>query len=255
MRDHLRNHFAYAAARTRGGRVEQVGALLTVDSGLDCDTFNAVLAGRMGREGAEALIGNAVAAFGGRAFSWWHGPDAPAFLPDLLRSCGLAAAEREVAMRLDRGEAAAGPEPVPGLEVRRVADEAALRDYAAVIAANWSPPDPDVLAFYAGAAEPLLRPSSPLVLLLGHLEGTPVATAELATGDDGVAGIYGVATLAERRGRGIGASLTGAAIAAGWASGAAAIELQASPDGAGIYRRLGFRDHGAWTEFKPAGTR
>ena len=46
----------------------------------------------------------------------------------------------------------------------------------------------------------------------------------------------------KHRGRGIGTALTSAVLAAGRDAGASIAVLTASPDGAGIYRRLGFAE-------------
>jgi hypothetical protein len=70
-----------------------------------------------------------------------------------------------------------------------------LRDYAAVNAANWDPPDPEVRRFYAAAMPVLLAADSPIWLYVGYLGERPVAAAELTVGG-GVAGLYGISTLA-----------------------------------------------------------
>jgi GNAT superfamily N-acetyltransferase len=73
-------------------------------------------------------------------------------------------------------------------------------------------------------------------------EGRMVATSLLNT-DQGLAGIYGVATLAEHRGQGLGAHATAQALRFAWQAGFTLGLLQASAMGAPIYTRLGFHTH------------
>ncbi|MFG0330380.1 MAG: GNAT family N-acetyltransferase [Phycisphaerales bacterium] len=61
---------------------------------------------------------------------------------------------------------------------------------------------------------------------------------------DGLAGIYGVATLPEHRGKGLGAHLTAEPLRLAWDRGYATGLLQASEMGAPVYTRIGFRAHG-----------
>ena len=77
-------------------------------------------------------------------------------------------------------------------------------------------------------------------------EGRMVATS-LVYMHDGFAGIYGVTTLPEHRGKGLGAHLTAEALRAGWDRGSTTGLLQASEMGAPVYTRIGFRTLGRMT--------
>jgi ribosomal protein S18 acetylase RimI-like enzyme len=79
---------------------------------------------------------------------------------------------------------------------------------------------------------------------------TAVATAE-ATLAGGAVGLYNIATLAARRRRGFGRALTLAPLLDARAEGYGLGVLQASSDGAGVYRRAGFRETGVYTEYQP----
>jgi GNAT superfamily N-acetyltransferase len=61
---------------------------------------------------------------------------------------------------------------------------------------------------------------------------------------DGFAGIYGVATLPEHRGKGLGAHLTAEPLRRAWEMGYTTGLLQASEMGAPVYTRIGFRTRG-----------
>lgn len=73
-----------------------------------------------------------------------------------------------------------------------------------------------------------------------QLDGRPVGTSlAIRTGD--VAGVYGVGTLPDARGHGVGTAASWAAVEAGHAWGCEPIVLQASEMGLPIYERMGFR--------------
>ena len=61
---------------------------------------------------------------------------------------------------------------------------------------------------------------------------------------DGLAGIYGVATKPDHRGKGLGAHLTAEPLRTAWQEGYNTGLLQASAMGAPVYKRIGFRSHG-----------
>lgn len=72
---------------------------------------------------------------------------------------------------------------------------------------------------------------------------TPVCTS-LFYLEDGVAGIYGVATLPEERGKGLGAHVTAEPLRMAHKLGYRIGVLQASEPGYPVYRRIGFSDFG-----------
>lgn len=152
-----------------------------------------------------------------------------------------------MALDLARLPAAAGP---AGLEVRRVRTPDELRDFARINAANWKPPDDQVLRFHELAGSLTLAQGAPQWYYVGYLGGTPVAAAELTIGG-GVAGLYGVSTLEAHRRRGFGAALTLRPLRDARAAGLRTAVLQASAEGAAMYRRLGFAPFGEITEYKP----
>ena len=89
-----------------------------------------------------------------------------------------------------------------------------------------------------GFGEPL--PLRHFVALLG---GEPAGSASLFSGA-GVAGLTGLVTRADFRKRGIGTALTLSALKAGQKSGFKAGVLYSTPEAAGIYRKMGFREYG-----------
>ena len=78
-----------------------------------------------------------------------------------------------------------------------------------------------------------------LRVYVGEVHGQWATTALSITVGDAV-GIFNVATPEEHRRRGYGAAITGHAVADGLAAGARWSWLQSSPEGYGVYERLGF---------------
>jgi GNAT superfamily N-acetyltransferase len=249
-------HATWVPARTPGMQVQADAELVLADSGLPCDTFNMVCRARLDDASAQARVRGAVAHFreARRPFSWWVGPaDRPRALGALLEDAGLAPAERELAMAMELS-ALTADEPAPAaLSIVRVRTPAALADFAAVMADNWTPPDPDVPRFYAEGAAALLAPECPQRLYVGHAEGTPVAAVE-ATIAGSLVGLFNVATRTAWRRRGFGSAMTVHALREARTEGVRTAVLQASADGAHVYARIGFSPFGEVTEYKPTWT-
>jgi ribosomal protein S18 acetylase RimI-like enzyme len=245
MEANLSGHFSELHRTTSGMSVWNGRGCLAACSGLPCDTFNVIYV--WGAPDHEALS-NAMTLFrrDRLPFAVWFGPAArPAGLAEELH---LQESESATGMTLtpDRFR------PAPVLErfmVRRVVDPPGLRDYATIVAANWTPPDASVLRFYELAGPAVLARGCPVQLFVGYTDGQPVAAAEAYIANS-TGGIYGVATLASYRRRGIGAAISSAAVAEVFRSGCSLATLQASSDGQGVYSRLGFRPAGEFRVYQ-----
>jgi ribosomal protein S18 acetylase RimI-like enzyme len=226
--------------------------LMVIDSGLPCDTFNVVCRARLAFDTMDERIRRVVTHFsaGQRPFAWWVGPcDQPDSLGQALQHAGFQAAEANVAMAADLHALAAADLSPSGLQIKRARTLAQIRDFATITAANWQPPDEDVLHFYDSAAPLLLSEDCPIRLYIGYLDGEPVATSEMTVAG-GVAGLYNVATLSDYRRRGFGSALTLHPLLEARAEGLNLASLQASPDGQGVYARLGFTAIGQVMEYQ-----
>ncbi len=251
----LVTHFTWPQERTPGMRVETGPAFTLVDSGLPCDTFNAVLRTRLGADEAPDRIQETIDRFARahRPFSWWTGPaDTPSDLAALLGGAGLEHSQTDPAMTADLRQLPVVGELPSGLAIRRVTTTDELVDFARLNAANWSPPDRFVVRYYVLTGPALLKDDAPIWLYVGYLGDTAIATAEITIGG-GVAGLYNVSTDAGHRRRGLGSALTHYALSRAGDAGIDHAILQAEPDGIGLYRRLGFEVYGEVSEYKPAG--
>jgi GNAT superfamily N-acetyltransferase len=127
------------------------------------------------------------------------------------------------------------PKPPAELEVAQVRTSEELVAYREAAFRGFGHP---VSAAHVFLNERLLAAPG-VALFSGLADGAVVATSMLVE-TAGVAGIYWVATLEERRGRGYGEALTWAAVARGRENGCALASLQASALGRPVYARMGF---------------
>ncbi|KDQ01678.1 GNAT family N-acetyltransferase [Rhodococcus sp. GOMB7] len=229
--------------------------VVVADSGLTDDTFNIIAGARFAVPAAEGpeedrrlLDVLAWLRATGRPFSWWTGPrDKPSDLGARLSAVGCVRSEEERAMTADLN-VVPRPTPVSELCVQRVTTRSQLADYAAVMAANWSPPSTAVIRFFEDTADDILDERSRSSFVVGYANSQPVAGAEVHFAAD-VAGLYGVVTLETARRRGFGSAVTLAALDIARERGARTAVLQASSDGAQLYRNVGFEDVGTYAEY------
>jgi GNAT superfamily N-acetyltransferase len=250
IEQNLAQHTCYLLRRTPGMSVTDQGDLLIADSGLDDDTWNAVLLTRLTPESASRRITETQAAVAatGRGFAWRVGPaSAPADLADRLTAAGLPATETEPAMWLSLAALPDPPDPAGGLEIRVVTSSRELAEFAAIIATNWDPPRAAIAQYYAVVAQAALAEANPARYLIGYHDGRPACTAELCL-HAGLAGLYNIVTLPVYRRRGFGTAITVAALRLAARQGAPTAVLQASDQGQPVYERLGFRPCGVVTE-------
>jgi GNAT superfamily N-acetyltransferase len=155
------------------------------------------------------------------------------------RRLGLEPVASRPAMTLALDRFRLPPAP-PEVSVARVADPAGLRAVVQVHERAFGWPRPVAEGFFPPAvlSVPGMR------LYVAAIDGVPVSCA-VAHLDEGAVGIFGVGTLPWARRRGLATAVTAAALAE--ARGEADLAwLQSTPEGRGLYRRMGFRPVGEW---------
>jgi hypothetical protein len=128
----------------------------------------------------------------------------------------------------------AGDETPPELDIVRVTTAKEVEEVEAVSVRGF---ENEAATIEPGTLHPPAILEDPrMVLWLGRVDGKPVGAAMSYRTDDTV-GIFGVTTIASVRRRGYGTALTRAAMLVD--SGLPSV-LAPSPEGEGVYRRLGF---------------
>jgi ribosomal protein S18 acetylase RimI-like enzyme len=115
-----------------------------------------------------------------------------------------------------------------------------VQEYAQIVAQNWQPPDENLIAYYTAASQAILSPDSQATLYVYYHSCKPVAGIELFVSDKQTAGIFNLSTLSAYRGQGIGTALITYLLNETKHQGLPFAVLQASEDGIGIYKKLGF---------------
>ena len=213
-------------------------------TGLPFPPFNAVMRARLDEGNADRAIAQTADYFAAKRLPWTCNVEetaTPADLPERLTAAGLVEGAPEPCMAIDLTllpDMPGGPE---GLAIEKVAGDLGAES-TEVLSAGFGLP----LEIARGFADMIsgVAPSDEVGVsgYLGLVDGRAVATALLLAAA-GVAGIYNVTTLAEYRGRGIGAALTAAPLIEARDMGYRIGTLQSSEIGYGVYQRLGFREY------------
>jgi hypothetical protein len=180
--------------------------------------------------------------------------DRPETLPQVLASRGFRAGEPAAVMVLDLADPPLNPPLNPqdslahGLDVRRIRDAVALRDYEHVLRLAWGRDFSEHRAFLEIYLE---RWPEHCALFVGYAGTMPVSCGRvLLNPGSPFAHLAGGATVPEQRGRGFYSSLV--AVRAEAAKGCAArfLSVDASPQSEPALAKLGFRTVTAVTRWQ-----
>ncbi|WP_128546744.1 GNAT family N-acetyltransferase [Larkinella soli] len=235
------------ARRLSGMVVEETDDFTLVDTGMPTDTFNVVVT-RTGRsESLQAVFEGAVRRFRERAVPaalWCWEPDFSPTLDRYLEKHGFLLEETNVAMWADLTRPLPASSPENGLRIFPVETPDHYETFAGLLAGLFGdhPEAGNVRRYYRTIA-PLHHPNQPYRLYLGRVGDEVVSTGTIYRSDE-AAGIYDIATRADRRGHGYGSEMFRFLMEEAHRLGAKQAVLQASPDGLGIYLRAGFEPVG-----------
>jgi N-acetylglutamate synthase len=167
-------------------------------------------------------------------------PGSDVALTELAAARGMRVDHPIPLMVLDDAAVLHAAQEVDGLDVRELASEEA-RAHAVTAAAGFEVPEEIFLQFCTAAVFSECGVRS----YLGEVDGEPVTTGLGITIDRHV-GIFNIATPPAHRGHGYGAAVTARAVLDAFNDGADGAWLQSSPEGYGVYERLGFRTVESW---------
>ncbi len=172
---------------------------------------------------------------------WWVGPDTqPADLAERLLAHGFTAnISGDPGMAADLHALNENSHTPDGFTVVPATDQKMLEDWRDVFCASYEVPLWAGQA-WADATSRLNITGAPWQLYVGYWNGKPVATNILFNGA-GVASVYGVGTLPEARGKGIGAAITLKPLLDAREQGYRHAVLFSTEMGYSVYQRLGFR--------------
>jgi GNAT superfamily N-acetyltransferase len=129
----------------------------------------------------------------------------------------------------------------PQLKIISVEDECSLQEWIHVVSRGFQIDEAFEQVWHDLFVDTIFRPRYRTFLAL--MDGKPVGTSQLFL-SAGVAGIYNVSVIPEARFQGIGSAVTSAPLLEARRLGYRIAVLQASRQGYGVYRRLGFQDVG-----------
>ena len=219
---------------------------LWIDSDIPFFIFNLVLQTEHTSVDPKSAIDAAISRATSRQvpMAWWVGPSDP--VPDMaqhLEAKGFFHAATLTGMAVDLQTLGESPSMPHGFTISKVNNANDLETLCQIMTEVSGFPDfvqTAWLEMYRGMGiinNPLWR------LYLGNQDGTPVSTSALFLGA-GVAGIHGVTTQPEYRGRGIGYAMTHAPLFEARSLGYRVGVLFSSEMALGIYRKLGFQEYG-----------
>ncbi|TNE55520.1 MAG: GNAT family N-acetyltransferase [Bacteroidetes bacterium] len=243
-------HACQLAGLTRGMYVYRTDAITFVDSGLSCDTFN-IIHITDGVSLSRRELENVLDHFhtNQREYCIWINEiNLTSRVERMLQELSLSRQNEETGMRLDLRHYKESRNS--GRDTVRIVDSRELLiTYATVIAANWTPPDSNILKYFEKTASHYLDSRNPILLFLNYRDDIPASTLEFFPTDQETAGIYGFSTLEAHRGTGSGSALLEAALDYAQTAGYRYVLLQATEAAIGIYKRYGFREITRYFEY------
>lgn len=243
-------HATKVPGSTQGMKILNSENVVAVDSGLSCDTFNIIFI-KNGIAITHSELANVVEHFRNKDYDfciWVNAENLTDNLWQIFKALNISKQNEEVGMVLDLDQYKVIDSDRHS-DITLVENQKTLSDYANVIASNWSPPDKNVNAYYEKTAKGYLQNPDGVKLLVYYDGDTPLATVELFPTDNSTIGIYGLATLEDARGKGLGSALMTKCLNLSKTMDYKRVVLQASEDGIGIYKKLGFESVTTYYEF------
>jgi GNAT superfamily N-acetyltransferase len=248
--ENFNQHSLRIPGQTSGMKVFHSESLTYVDSGLSCDTFN-IIHILNGSTLSEAEMREVLEYYHQKNYVyciWISDENLTPQVKAIFKTLSLKEQNKEPGMVLDLISYRPAENPLHA-RAKQVTTPEQLAVYATSIAANWTPADQNVNEYFKRVADHILNPKNNIVLTAHYENGNPVSVIEMFPTDRATIGLYGLATLAAYRGKGIGTALMTYSLNLAKELGYTYAILQASEDGIGIYQKLGFRVYTNYYEY------
>jgi GrpB-like predicted nucleotidyltransferase (UPF0157 family)/GNAT superfamily N-acetyltransferase len=217
-----------------------------INSGLPDDTFNCILEADFSAEEVDKKIDEIVKKISkmNLPFCWWVCPlDKPENIIQHLEKAGFKNTENNIGMYLDLDQWQA-PKEKPAFEIVRAKSKDELQDFANVLVND----EKSFQTYFAWIAD-ILTEEDPIEFYVGYVDGKPVTRGKLVFYAQ-VAGIYYVSTAHDERRKGYATMMENFLLSRAKELGFHIAVLSASPEGLGLYQKLGFEECGVFKEFK-----
>ena len=176
-------------------------------------------------------------------FWWWIYPGGQSLkTSSMLQDAGFRLIEQVPCMALDLKDSVSDKQIPDNTKISPVKDKNDLLIWEDISFHGFEMPQRAREQYGAFVSSFDLGTQSPQKLFLAYCEGKPVATSLLFTHNHS-AGIYYVSTLPAYRNKGLGLIITQAAMQAAKEGGFKDVILQATPLGAKVYARAGFKEY------------
>ncbi len=243
VEENLRHSFRLLASSRTPGEVRETGGVTIASAGVTFQMFNAAFlsAPVAGERDLDSRIATAKVHFTARGLGWsywvcegWLDKAARRRAPDAFRKRGLYLATELPGMLAERLN---GPRrELPRLDLRPVGDGATWRAFCEIGAMCFNVP----LAWFQEVFEDPRVWESGFTGYVGYSGGEPVSTAATVVAA-GAVGVYNVATVPGRQGRGFGEAVMRQALdLARDRYGIERTVLQSTPQGLRLYERMGY---------------
>ncbi len=249
MKKNMHLHMTYFAKCTPSMEIIPVPDGTVVRSQIQDDTFNYAILAKFTEENAATRIAYIKSLFKkkGLPFSWWIADsDLPPDLEKHLLSEGFTFKEKNIGMYKHLTHL---PEEKSPLIFKKVESQKELKAFADIITSIGGNPQAfDII--YSQIPLSAYTGNTPLELHLGYIDNVPVVSGILVV-EDGVAGIYYVATIPTQRKKKFGTAMMIHLLANAKAKQCLLATLQASAEGISLYERLGFKKCSTFSEYTP----
>jgi ribosomal protein S18 acetylase RimI-like enzyme len=207
---------------------------------------NCIMEARLKSETVQSDIGNLMTPFREKhlPLTWYVWPTStPADLSDHLLSYGFEHSHDSPGMLADLSDLPKDVSIPDGTRIERVSNDALLKDWMEPFNAGYQMPEMVNDFFFSFYKEFGYAEDLPMQNYLVYYEDEPVSCVTLYMGENHVAGIWGVATSPQARGKGLGTVITWKGCVEAIQKGCQYAILISSQMGYNVYRRLGFREY------------